>query len=221
MSDNRYRSFIPKEDNAGQIISAEDINELQEAISEQARENFRQDDAIFLDTALFTLLNHVDVNAIMVELFENNARINFSKSTGVTFHPESRSVIFDELNLEDSVLVTTALTNPNEGAMRKLVLMIGNVIKSESVTMTYEYSYDGGFTYKPISPNQNEPVIALEEEVSSAVTLRITVRRPDTTEEVRLDSWALLYEDETYLFRFLDDGLDIDIEDGWDGTIVG
>jgi hypothetical protein len=213
VSDQRYVSFVPQENNVNDPISAEDINELQRAIISAQGQDFKQGDTDFTTQALFALENHTICNSMIIDIFNNNSMINVSQST-VRYAVDMLAIILDTPGSANGIFLTKLIANGSGKPFRKFVLIVDEY-KPTGTNITYELSQDG-LTYYPIVPNANP--ITFEEGVE--FILRATLSRTDLTVNPRLDGWAILYQDESYMFQFLDDGLDIPVEGGWDGTIV-
>lgn len=213
MSNNRsYQRFVPQEDNANDVIQAEDINELQRTLERVQEDLFVQADASFLQKALFTLEHHPDANAMTIDLMEDSSKFNISTMTNVTYSEEMRGIVLDSPEESEGSVITKVTYNETGKPYKKLVLLTDEYKPDES-TIEYFVSFDG-VSYIQIYPNQAIPAITTDELAQFYLKVRFTKR--DFTTAPRLDAWAMLYEDETYVLRFLDDGLDIGIESEWD-----
>lgn len=217
MSDQPYIRFIPRADNVDDPISAEHINELQNAFLEKQKGDFRQADQNLLANALFNLENHPAINSMIIDVFEDASRMNLGGSQYVRYDEDIRSIVFDETGEMQGMFATRMIANGSGKPFRKLILIV-NEYKPTGTDIHYEISYDG-IEFFPIQPNSSIPL-----EVGVArpeFTLRVHFSKDTTleTEPVpRLDGWALLYQDDAYSFRFLDNGITIDIENGSNGT---
>lgn len=217
MNNRTYQRFVPQEDNTNDVIQAEDINELQRSIEKLQEDSFVQGDASFLNRCLFALEHHPDANSMIVDLLEDNAKLDESRMTLTYYDETAKSLALDESFLTGTA-VTRVIVNKTGRPFRKLVLL-ADEYKPEGTSVTYEISYNNQ-TYYPITANQAIPIQPPEE--LAQFYLRITFQKNnEETSSPRVDAWALLYLDTTYAFRFLDDGLNIDTESDWDGTIIG
>lgn len=213
----RYQSFVRHEDNTNEVISAEHVNALQGVLEEVQQQNFRESDQTFLNRALFTIEQTPSANAMIVDLLENNEKINLSLSQGARYESKTHSMVFDDPQFLTATMTTTVITNPTEAPMRKILLLTDEYAPL-GVNISYEFSYDN-IQFFPINQNVGTPLV-VDAPLDRGI-LRATIRRGSSSVIARIDAFALLFEDETYNFKFLDDGLDIDIESNWDGTIVG
>lgn len=213
----RYKTFIPKTDGSQEIISAEDINNLQYTVEEVQEKNLSQDDRMFVTKALFSLNNHETSNAIMMDTLSTSDNLNLPLSSNVYYDAVRRSIVYEPQTLAEGIMDTKILANPNQTPYRKLILLVSE-FKESGTDIFYEFSYDG-VTFHPITPNQGIPVDLIEERTSN-LTLRFRFQTTELEKIARIDAWALLYQDEAYMIRFMEDGLNIDIESPWDGTII-
>jgi hypothetical protein len=90
----RYVKFDSKQDNASQVISANDINALQDTTERVEQGIFQAQDRDFLDKALFVLENHRLLNGMWLDLFEDVSKIDLPKSTNLVFSEVERGIIF-------------------------------------------------------------------------------------------------------------------------------
>jgi hypothetical protein len=215
MNNRTYERFVPHENNID-TVDAADINELQRTLEKAQEELFVQADASFLHKALFTLEHHPDTNTMFVDLMEDSSKFNISSMQHVSYSEEMNSISLDGVDQSEGSVITKALINSTGKAYRKIVLLTDEH-KPQNSGIEYSISFDG-VKFLQIQANQAIPAITQDE--MGQVYMKIRFTRQDFTTSPRVDAWALLYEDETYKFRFLDDGLDIGIESGWDGTII-
>lgn len=214
MNKRTYVSFIPQEDNVLDVIQAEDINELQEAIKDNQEEIFRQADTQFLDRCLFTLSQTPQANAMIYDLLQDTNKINVPEMKGIRYNEKIRALVLD--NAFSGSFITKALINETGRPYRKLYLITDHY-QPQGTDMIFEFSYDG-ISYYPMTPNH--PAVTILPNERGECYIRVTMTRGLTSVVPRLDAWALIYEDETYVFRYMEDGLDIDIEASWDGRII-
>lgn len=213
MSKRQYTKYDVKEDHLS-VISAEDINALQRAVEALQENSFAQADDAFLDRAIASLGHHPEANAMVVNVMDGTAIGVSTTHTNTYLDPITRSLRLSADATEGHSVAT--VVNPTAKPFLT-PLMLSDHKAPEGTSVTYEISYDGQ-TYYPVTPNQAHP---LEVDVErSTVYIRIGFSRTDIEQEPRVDAWAIMYGDETYGFRFLDDGIDIGIESLWDGTIV-
>lgn len=219
MSQERYIRFAPLEDNVNQTVKADDINALQEAIDLQQQEDFRQGDKDFVNEMLFSLQNHPVANSVIYDLFSDNTKMNVSAFTNVNYYEDISAVLFEPSEAGvPGVFLTKAIQNPTLTPVRKALFMAHDY-KPAGTSIAYEFSYDG-VNFIPVTPGDSTPLETTDAGVEFFV--RATMTGDETTGAFpRLHGWAVLYQDENYMFRFMEDGLDIDIEGAWDGTIVG
>lgn len=213
MSTRKYTKYDDKEDHLS-VISAEDINALQRAVEALQENSFAQADDAFLDRALASLGHHPEANAMIVNLMDGTAIGVTVAHTGTYVDPITRSLRLSA-DANEGYSVAT-LINPT-GKPFLGPLLLSDHVYPDGASVIYEISYDDQAYYEA-TPNQAQP---LEVDVErSTVYVRISLSRAQLEQEPRVDAWAILYGDETYGFRFLDDGLDIGIESLWDGTII-
>lgn len=216
MNSRTYTRFIPHENNVNQVIDAEHINVLQETLEDTQEEVFRQADTAFLHQCLFTLEHHPDANAMIVDLLEDSSKWNHGTMENVSYDSDIHSLVLDAPNQTEGKVVSKVIYNKTGKPFRKLLLLVDEY-KPLGTDIQYEVSHDN-INYYSITPNIATPMTLPNEKAQ--LFLRVTFRRDAFDVVPRIDAWALLYQDETYLFRFLDGGLTINIESDWDGTIV-
>jgi hypothetical protein len=153
---------------------------------------------------------------MFVDLMEDSSKFNISSMQHVSYSEEMNSISLDGVDQSEGSVITKALINSTGKPYRKIVLLTDEH-KPQNSGIEYSISFDG-VKFLQIQANQAIPAITQDE--MGQIYMKIRFTRQDFTTSPRVDAWALLYEDETYKFRFLDDGLDIGIESGWDGTII-
>jgi hypothetical protein len=216
LSERQYISFTPKENNTDMTISADHINEIQEAVEKTQEELFYQADVAFLNKSLFALEHHPDTNSMIVDLLEDSSRIDVPTMTHVSYVEETDSVSFNHPTALEGEFTTRAIINETKMPIRKVVLLVDEYVP-EGSQIQYEISYDN-VNYYPITANYAIPK-EVEGELGQ-IYLRIKFKRLTPDVFPRLDAWAIMYEDATYAFKYLDDGINLGIETGWDGTII-
>lgn len=213
MTERKYTPFIPKENNLS-TIDANDINELQRAVEELQKTAFIQADDAFLDRCFVSLAHHPDANAMIVNTMDGSLRGVSMTYRDTYLDTATRSIVLTPGAY--SGYMVAEIPNETGKAMRLPVLLVDEHT-DDSSRIEYEMSYDDQ-TYYPIRPNEAMPLEVDTER--SILYLRITLNRYVEETNPRVDAWAVLYKDETFAFKFLDDGLDIGVESLWDGTIV-
>lgn len=195
----RYRRFIPHEDNVGEIISAEHINELQRQAEANQRELFRQADVDFLDRCLFVLEHHPYVNAMYIDLLEDTTKLNLDQSAGIVFSEPERAVA-----LADSVVSGTLLTkvyqNPNNTTIRDVLLVVDAYVP-EGSSIRYELSNNGIDFYTVLPGTSN---VFTFPTAGSQLVLRAELMRPLNGESPLIKGIAILYRDPKYVVELLD-----------------
>ena len=215
MSEYTYQRYERVENNVN-VIDAEHMNQLQETLERTQQELFVQADESFLSKALFTLEHHPDANAMLVDQMSTAERFNSASMTEVAFEEETKAIGFVNPTASEGSVVTNALSTGTTSVFKKIILLADQYLP-EGSSIEYYLSFDN-VSFKQIQPNQAIP--AMTEKELGQLYLKVRFLRSRIEAEPRLDAWALLYQDETYMFRFLDNGLDIGIESDWDGTIV-
>lgn len=206
---DRFKDLIPRLDNAGQVISAEDINVLQELIEALEREAFKQQDEDFLQMASEALEQHPDLNAMWVELLHDDQMINMNNSLGIVYSQDEYGVCLDSGS--SSGYMTSKRFTPQSGCNIKKVLLFARYQCPEKDELVLEVS-NNGLDFTEITPNSGQVVVLQTD--GSALYLRARFRREPDSDGPRLDAWAVLYYDST-LAPNLDERLepDLDFED--------
>lgn len=195
---DRYKRFVPHEDNVEEIISADHVNELQDQSEINQAELYRQDDIDFLDRALFVLENHTVVNAMYVDLLENITKLDIENSPGISFDPKERAVSLAEGDLIEATLLTKPFQNLNNTNITDLVFMASANIP-EGAKILYEIS-NNGLNYYPIIPN--EANVFQIPTLGSQMRLRIRFFRSPGMETPVLKNYAVLYRDAKHVVSF-------------------
>lgn len=192
MSDGRFIRFDRKEDNVGQIISANDINELQSVSEQQQTEMFKQQDEQFLDKALFVLNNHRSLNQLWVDIFSDVSKIDLPKSQNLIFSDSEKAVTFAQGSLElEGVLYSSTYINPNGSNIKKVILMARATVP-EGSSIRFEVSNNGA-DYHPITPGTSEPFEIPSD--GQRLKLRAIFTRNHEGLFPRLEAWAALFRD--------------------------
>lgn len=213
MSKKIYQRFVPVEDHLS-TISAEDVNELKAAVENLQEQTFIQEDLLFTDRCVMALANHPEANALVVDtLDEQDVGLTYHLRN-LTYHQEMRGMVLDIGQASGSL--TVEIPSPT-GKVIRLPVILAEEYRPQGTTTRWEVSYDNE-TFHPVRINEALPPNLQGER--SILFVRFTMTRTAADQEPRLDAFALLYKDETYAFKFLDDGLDIGVESLWDGTIV-
>lgn len=200
----------------GKEITSDDINELQEAIQKAFGEIYTQNDAWFELFCLFVLQQQGEVNALFIDRLQDESFFNVAKMKHLGYDELTKSIGFLDKSAYEGTAVTKMIVSPTEKNIRH-ILLITNEYKPERTEILYEISHDGE-NYIPITPNGYTPITL--EQPKPCVYLRIKMKRSSTSQSPKLYSWALLYQDDYYSYRYVDDGITTNIESDWDGTIV-
>lgn len=200
----------------GKEIKSDDINELQEAIQKAFGEIYTQNDTWFELFCLFVLQQQGEVNALFIDRLQDESFFNVAKMKNLGYDKLTKSIGFLNESAYEGTAVTKTIVSPTEKNIRH-ILLITNEYKPEGTEILYEISHDGE-NYVSITPNGYTPITL--EQPKPCVYLKIKMKRSSTLHSPKLYSWALLYQDDYYAYRYVDDGITTNIESGWDGTIV-
>lgn len=200
----------------GKEITSDDINELQETIQKAFGEIYTQNDAWFELFCLFVLQQQGEVNALFIDRLQDESFFNVAKMKHLGYDELTKSIGFLDKSAYEGTAATKMIVSPTEKNIRH-ILLITNEYKPERTEILYEISHDGE-NYIPITPNGDTPITL--EQPKPCVYLRIKMKRSSTSQSPKLYSWALLYQDDYYSYRYVDDGITTNIESDWDGTIV-
>lgn len=202
----RFVDLVPRLDNVGQVISAGDINILQELAEALQREALRQQDEDFLQTATQALENHPDLNAMWVELLRDGLALDMHNSLGVYYSAGDYSV-----RLRDEATVgfaTSKRYTPPSNCNVKKVLLFADYVLPEGDELKFELS-NNGLDFYPVEPNTGE-VTTLKTD-GSALYVRVKFRRQPGSAGPQLNAWAVLYYDAT-LQVDLDERAELDLD---------
>lgn len=219
MSEQRYIVLTPHQDNVNEPISAEHINELQDAIVQLQSELQRQSDEDFLNSTLFVLENSTVNNAAIVDDLQTAERFDVANAQNIIHLSEIGAIVLTEGNGAVGIVESKPILNLTERPFRRLRL-VTNEFLPVGASIKYEVSFNN-MEYFEITPGDAEPLdVGGEEQLQMTLRITMTATGGELWELPRVDGLAFLYQDDKYAFRFMDDGLDIDIEASWDGTII-
>ncbi|MCX7610359.1 MAG: hypothetical protein N2043_02070 [Ignavibacterium sp.] len=201
----RYTEFPRHADDIGEIISANDINELQEELELQQQDLFDLRDIDFKDKVLFTLEQHPIVNVSYIDMLQDDDGIDKTSSNQIIYSENERAIAFhkDSLELVDSIKFKPI--HQKKGLIIKKVMIMVDDYTPEETSIEYQIS-NNDIDYYTIEPNQSE-VIELPTK-GSAIYLKAIFKRNKYNVSPRLDAFAILYEDPSYSVYLLDDFAD-------------
>lgn len=205
----RFRDFVYKIDNIGQVITAQDINALYDVVEALQGEAFRQRDEDFLRMLVDTLEHNPDLNAMWVELLSTDEMVDMNNSLGIRYSAEELSVCLADGF--DAGFFTSKRYTPKSNCNVKKVMLFAEYTAGENDELIFEVS-NNGLDYMAVEPNTGS-VVTLKTDGSS-IYVRVRMRRGADSEGPRIGAWAVLYFDQT-LHVDLDQRaeLDIDYED--------
>jgi hypothetical protein len=198
----RYKRFVPHEDNVQEIISSDHVNELQDQSQANQKELFRQADEDFVTKALFTLENHPVINSMYIDDIEVPDKLEMTQSPGLAFHTEERAISFDGTGAVEATLVGKTYINVNSTNIKQIILMSDAHIPS-GAKLIYEVSNDGGANWYNVTAGS----ASVFEFPTNGATLKTRVKflRAATGEAPVLYSYAILYRDPKYVVTLLEE----------------
>lgn len=192
MSD-RYVRFDRKQDNANQIIAADDINSLQKVSEVTQKEFYKARDRSFIEKCLFVLEHHRVVNGMWIDVFEDVSKVDIAKTKSVVFSEPEQAIVFpDGLAEPEGWLYSNTWVNPNGSLMKKVIVMVDRTIPEYGGDMIIEVSNDGSNWFEP-PLNDSEPFEIPTD--GQRLKLRARFIRSDVTVSPRLEGWAVLFRD--------------------------
>lgn len=197
----RFTKYPRHADNIGEIISAEDVNQLQREIEDQQRDIYDLRDVDFEKKTLFVLENHPVVNSMLVDKLDDDNNINKELMNHVMYSENERAVAFhkDSTLLEDSIEFDE-IVHRKGLPIAKVLLMVDDY-KPNGTDIEYQVS-NNGVDYYTIEPNQSQ--VLKVPHSGARLRLRAVFKRNEFTVSPRLDAWALLYEDTSYSVNLFD-----------------
>jgi hypothetical protein len=203
MSDGRFVRFDRKEDNVGQIISANDINSLQSVSEQQQRAIFQERDNAFLDKALFVLEHHRLLNGMWLDLFEDVNKIDLLKTQDVIFSEPERGITFpDATDYTEGVLYSQTYINPNGSNIKKVMVMVDAYVP-EGTNLVISITNNGVDWFEV--PLSNSDLFEIPTD-GQKLKLEARFTRSDVNVTPRLNAWAVLFRDPQLELVELPDG---------------
>lgn len=195
MSDlKRYQRLAPRVDNAGDIISAEHINSIQEVLARVQRELFSQQDADFLGQLVEALAQHPRHNAMWVELVGQKGALSTARGQNVVFSPDERAaVLVDNAAVTSGWFLSRLYDAPSQCSIREISLYVLEQ-REAGDTVAYALSNNGTDFY-PVTPNTGE--IFRFPQDGTKLQLKATLTRQPGTPGPAVSAWAVLYYDHT------------------------
>lgn len=184
MEQELFHRFIRRTDNIGQVISASDINALQEVLEAIQKEMFRLRDRDFLDNAIFILENHPEFNRLLVENFNNQNKIDYTASRNIAYIEEETAI---SINRESDALEAVYESVFWQIPVSKVMLLVSDY-QPEGSSIEYYISTQYGI-WEPIVSSQ------IKEVTGSFVKIRATIRRSNPDIHPTINNWALLIKD--------------------------
>jgi hypothetical protein len=189
---NRYTDFVPHMDNTGEIISAEDVNEIQDVLEVTQKEIFIQQNKDFLQKHLGNLENHPEINALWIELLNSDSCINMADSQDIVYSADELAVLLAP-DKSFGTVVSAAYASPNGCLFTNIVLYVNSTV-SNGGSINYEIS-NNGLDYFVIIPNTGEMFTFPTEGNTLILRAKIT----DSIQSSKISSWAVLYTDSTII----------------------
>lgn len=204
MSDlTRYQRFQRRQDNVNQVVSAKDINQVQETLEQVQKAVFGVKDEDFLQKALFVLEHNPLVNSMWIDLMDNTDKIDHAAVRELTFFTEERGWAFPEGSKQlEGMLVSRPFTVQTRSQIKSVMLMVSHHLP-QGATATYEVTADNKH-WHPINPAV-DGVIELPNWHGYQLRVRCTLRRSDDTVQPIIYGWAMLYHDPKVGIVELDD----------------
>lgn len=195
---DRYKRYVPHEDNVDEIISSDHVNELQTQSEINQRELYRQDDVDFLNRALFILEHHTVVNSLYTEMAEDITKMDMENSPGIKFDRNESAFSMEDGEMLEATLLMKTFQNLNNTNVSDIIFM-SNAVVPDGAKILYEIS-NNGLNFYPITPN--EANVFRIPTTGSKIDLRIRFFRSPGLKSPMLKSFAILYRDAQYVVDF-------------------
>lgn len=197
---DRYKRFVPHEDNVQEIISADHVNKIQDQVQKNQKEGFRQEDVDFLDRALFVLDNHAVINSLYMDLIEDTSKVDMTVSPGLVFNPEERSISFDDSGAVSATLVGKSYLNPNNTNIKNIIFM-ASYSAPEGGRINFELS-NNGLDFYPVTPGESN--VFEFPTTGNRLQVRATFIRTTGAASPILKGYGVLYRDPKYVITLLE-----------------
>lgn len=215
--DGRYVRYVPKVDDANEVISAEHINALQDTSERTQQGIFKSQDRDFLDKALFLLEHNRNVNGLWIDLLEDISKINLTRTVNLTFSEVESGIVFpdDSDGVNEGYLYARSYNNPNNSTMNKVMVIVSAYVP-EGTSLTVEVSNNEADWVEVSAVNGELTELPTE---GSSLYLRARFARAEgVTASPRLDAWAMLYYDVKTDIIDMPDGSQVIIKDPTDNS---
>lgn len=206
----RFTDLIPRLNEAGQVISAEDINALQEIAEALQREAFRLRDEDFAQKAAAALENHPTMNAMWLEPLSDASGVDMNNSLNIQYSGDERGIVMKD-GSEMAFMTSRRYTPPSSCNVQNVLLYADYSLDDEDDTIIFELSNNGS-DFTVVEPNTGS--ITTMRTQGSQVYLRVRMKRGTVESKgPLLYAWAVMYYDST-LYVDLDQHAQLDID--WD-----
>lgn len=194
-NNDRYKEFSLHQDNVQEIISAGDINAIQDQVQANEENVFEVRDEQFLEKCLFVLDNHPVVNALWIDNLESTNNLNMVSFSGLQYKAEESAVSLADAYTYGTV-TTMSYTPATGSSIQSLILMVEDYVPTNS-SISYSVSNDGGKSWTPIIKNQSTVTTLSATGTSLQIQARLT-RTDAGGDSPVIYAMALLYEDAVY-----------------------
>jgi len=127
-------------DNIGEIIDAQDVNELQDVININEQNVLFLKDVDFEDYALWLLKNREEFDRLWVDTFDNKQKIDEVESEGLVFLPKDRMI--KVRNDRDYAEIFSETYN-DDSKINRCLLLVHEVTHNSNDLIKFQISVNG------------------------------------------------------------------------------
>lgn len=188
-----YTKFTRHVDNAGEVVSANHINKVQNAVTDTEEGIIKLHDSQFMDKVMFSFDNNLYTNSLFADEVYEKKYLDLSLSNNIFYNEKERSLSIDNNSITGELLTTKIYSSLGEGTpLNDFFLMIDGYFPVGS-NVKYYIITDKNESY-PIKANEPKLPCHIMRDVIS-LRVKIVMTKNAMNESPKIYALALLFFD--------------------------
>lgn len=213
--DKHITPFKAHIDNIKEVVSAKDINKIQEVINDVQRQHIQLADGQFRHQAFLALESSNFANSMFLDELETPYKVLLAKSSNVVFDKEESCVkVIQSGNIREGEMLTVKMSSQYPTVINEFSLLVDHHIP-RGAAIRYFISNDGTSFY-PIKPNVSEATVLKYK--NNEIFLKAQLIKNKDFESPKIYGFCILYRDPVVDKMYGLDDIDLS---RLDSTIVG
>ena len=178
--------------NGKEIISADDINKVQQSINNTEKDIIDLYSQTFKAKALFALEHNKNVNSMFMDTLETPYKIYKSVSENIEYDENEKCIrLLKHGAVKEGIFQSTKMVSQYSPMINKVLLLVDTDVP-KGCKINYFVSSDG-VSFFPIKPGGTQPTTLGI--MGNALYVKAVLYKNAKLQSPRIFSWALLYHD--------------------------